>query len=137
MTLWFADASLLIAVGDPQDPHHEGAARLLTGADPIATLDLAYYEVVNVAVRSWGDRDAAQRLGATVEALSHDGGLVQVDAALAADAAALADRHSLSAYDAAYVAGAAKLGAQLVSCDIRDLVDKQLAVAPEQAVESR
>jgi len=38
--------------------------------------------------------------------------------------------HDLSAYDAAYVAAAAAAGAQLVSCDVRDLVSKALAQLP-------
>ncbi len=38
-------------------------------------------------------------------------------------------------YDAGYVAGAASAGAQPVSCDLRDLVNRHLAVTPQQAVQ--
>lgn len=42
-------------------------------------------------------------------------------------------QHSLTAYDAAYVAAARRNGWQLVSLDLRDLVSKGLAVTPDDA----
>lgn len=48
--------------------------------------------------------------------------------------ARLAIEHELSAYDAAYVAGAAETGARLVRCDVRDLVSRGLAIVPVEAV---
>lgn len=57
------DASVLLACEDPDDDHHEHAVRLLTGPDPLATLDLAYYEVTNVAVRVWRDRAPTRSSG--------------------------------------------------------------------------
>lgn len=136
MTTWFADASVLLSADDADDEQHDAARRLLTGAEPVATLDLAYYEVSNVAIRAWHDPDAARRLRGVVQALSEDGGLVRADEALAAEATAIAERHGLSVYDAAYVAGARAVGAQLVSCDIRDLVSRDLALTPQQACQA-
>lgn len=136
MTVWFADASVLLAREDTEDDQHDAARRLLSDRVPLATLDLAFYEVSNVAVRAWRDVDAARRLRGLVEALADDGGLVRVDETLAAAAIAIAEREGLSVYDAAYVAGAQAAGARLVSCDLRDLVSRDLAVTPRQACEA-
>lgn len=133
MTSWLADASVLLAREDADDEHHNHARLLLERPEPIATLDLAYYEVTNVAVRAWNDVAAARRLRGIVAALEADGGLVRADEALIAAAADLASTYTLSAYDAAYVAAAAAIGARLVSCDIRDLVSTGLALSPEEA----
>ncbi|MGH9093192.1 MAG: type II toxin-antitoxin system VapC family toxin, partial [Acidimicrobiales bacterium] len=115
MNLRVLDASVLLASEDPDDEHHEHAVRLLTGPDPLATLDLAYYEVTNVAVRVWRDRAAADRLRERIVALGGDGGLIRADAPLLSSAAAIAEKHGISAYDAAYVAGARRSESQLVS----------------------
>ncbi|MGI8411299.1 MAG: type II toxin-antitoxin system VapC family toxin [Solirubrobacteraceae bacterium] len=127
------DASVLLAREDGDDDQHEAAGRLLAGEVTLATLDLAFYEVGNVAVRAWRDVQAARRLHGLVNALAADGGLVRVDEALIARAVRIADTEALSVYDAGYVAGAASIGAQLVSCDLRDLVSRNLAVTPRQA----
>jgi predicted nucleic acid-binding protein len=137
VTVWFADASVLLSREDADDDQHDAARRLLSGEVAVATLDLAYYEVTNVAVRAWRDPDAARRLGGLVAALADDGGVVRVDAGLIAEATQIAERHDLSVYDAAYVAGARAAGAQLVSCDQRDLVSRDLALTPEQAGAAR
>lgn len=131
---WLADASVLLAREDAEDAHHDAARQLLGGSEPVATLDLAYYEVTNVAVRAWRDRSAARRLQGVVSALAGDGGLVRADEALLAAAADLATMHELSAYDAAYVAAATTIGARLVSCDLRDLVSRGLALSPTDVV---
>lgn len=128
------DASVLLACEDADDENHADAVRLLGAPDPLAGLDLSYYEVTNVAVRSWRDRAAADRLRQRVAALADDGGLVRADASLLADAAVIAEEHGLSAHDAAYVAAARQVGAELVSCDVRDLVPRGLAVLPGDAV---
>ena len=70
-----------------------------------------------------------------IDAISDAGGLVRIDPALATHMTGLSDRHGLSAYDAAYVAGAARVGATLVSCDVRDLVEPGHAITPQQACE--
>ncbi len=124
---------MLLAREDADDDQHEAARQLLAGDATLATLDLAYYEVGNVAVRAWRDVDAAGRLRGLVDAIADDGGLVRVDEALIAHAVRIADTNGLSVYDAGYVAGAAIAGAQLVSCDLRDLVSRNLAVTPRQA----
>ncbi len=133
MTFWFIDASVLLAREDADDGQHEAARELLAGNATLATLDLAYYEVGNVAIRAWHDVPAATRLQGLVAAIAADGGLVRADEPLVAHAVRVADAEGLSVYDAGYVAGAASAGAQLVSCDLRDLVNRGLAVTPEQA----
>jgi len=130
---WFIDASVLLAREDADDDQHEAARELLAGDASLATLDLAYYEVGNVAVRAWRDVQAAARLQGIVAAIAADGGLVRAEETLIAHAVRIADTEGLSVYDAGYVAGAASAGAQLVSCDLRDLVNRGLAVTPQQA----
>ncbi len=134
MNLWLIDASILLACEDPDDEHHHDCRRLLAGDDPLATLDLAFYEVTNVAVRSWRDHPAARRLRSRVTAVADDAGLVRVDAQLLEGAAAIAEEHGISVYDAAYVAAARAVSGRLVSCDVRDLVSRGLAVLPRLAV---
>ncbi|MGA7088396.1 MAG: PIN domain-containing protein [Candidatus Dormiibacterota bacterium] len=134
MKLWFVDASVLLAREDPDDSNHLDAIRLLAGADSVATLDLAFYEVTNVALRSWRDRSAAHRLCERVAAVADDGGLIRAEAPLLASAAIIAEEHGISAYDAAYVAAARASNSQLVSCDVRDLVSRRLACLPRDAM---
>lgn len=133
MNLWLIDASVLLASEDADDAHHADALRLLSGEDPLATLDLAFYEVTNVAIRAWRDPAAAERLRERVVALAEDGGLMRADADLLQSAATIAGDHGISAYDAAYVAAARRAGARLVSCDARDLVTRDLACFPATA----
>lgn len=132
----FLDASVLLAAEDLDDAHHAAAADVLTGGS-LATLDLAAYEVTNVAERAWGDSNAGKRLRDRVWAIAELGTLVRADTALLDRAADLAHEHVLSAYDAAYVAGAERVGATLVSCDERDLVSKGLAQSPASALTDR
>jgi predicted nucleic acid-binding protein len=131
---WFLDAGVLLARADAADSQHRFASALLRVPDPLSTLDLAYYEVVNVALRGWRDAALAGDLRRAVATIDRDGGLVRMDEPLAAATAELAERHGLSAYDAAYVAAAGRLGVPLVSCDVRDLVEPGLAVTPAQAL---
>lgn len=137
MTVWFVDASVVLASEDSDDENYAAAGQLLRGDEPLATLDLAFYEVTNVAVRMWRDLLAAYRLGERVAAVADDGGLIRADTALLSRAAAVAEEHSISVYDAAYVAAARGWGAQLVSCDVRDLVSRRLARLPGDAVLGR
>ncbi len=137
MNLWLLDASVLLASEDPDDIHHGDASQLLEGGDPLATLDLAFYEVTNVATRSWRDGSAAHRLSERIAAVANDGGLVRVDASLIAHATTIVEEHGISAYDAAYVAAARASNGQLVSCDVRDLVSRGLALLPGDAVSSQ
>ena len=134
MTTWLVDASVLLSREDADDPNHPDARRLLEGSSPVATLDLAYYEVTNVAIRRWGDSQAATRLRGVVAAIEEDGGLIRANESLLGAAANLASTHDLSGYDAAYVAAASAAGARLVSCDVRNLVSVGLAVSPGAVV---
>lgn len=133
MSGWFLDASVLLASEAPEDDNHRSARILLTGSDALATLDLAFYEVANVAIRAWRDPLAAGRLCERVTALADDGGVVRADPELIAAAAALAAEHGISVYDAAYVVGARITASELVSCDLRDLVKRGLARLPRDA----
>ena len=125
----FLDASVLLAAEDLDDRNHPAASALLrTGA--LGTLELAVYEATNVAEVRWGDPEASRRLRERVWAIAELGALVRVDRALAERSAELARQHTISVYDAAYVAGAERLGAPLASCDERDLVSHGLAKLP-------
>ena len=134
MTGWFLDASVLLASEDPDDANHSDARRLLEGKDQLATLDLAFYEVTNVAITAWNDVAAARRLRGLIAAVSDDGGLIRADPALLEAATELALSHGISAYDAAYVAAASAARATLVSTDARDLVARGLARLPADAL---
>jgi predicted nucleic acid-binding protein len=133
--LTFLDASVLLAAEDLDDANHDAAAALLkTGA--LSTLDLAIYEVTNVAEVRWRDPAASIRLQERVWAIAELGILVRADQPLAERAAQIARQHGLSAYDAAYVAGAERLGVPLASCDQRDLISRGLARAPADLLSS-
>jgi predicted nucleic acid-binding protein len=134
MKTWFLDASVLLARGDADDLNHDAARQLLEGEVAVATLDLAFYEATNVAIAAWKDPAAAQKLREVIAAVANDAGLVRVDASLIGAAAELADEHGISVYDAAYVAAATACGAQLVSCDMRDIVSRHLAITPADAL---
>jgi len=134
VTTLLLDASVLLAAFDPEDDHHEPARALLEDDQAtLATLDLARYEVVNVAVRAWRSPESVAPLLAVVERLADDGGVLESTGALLARAAELAEHHTISVYDAAYAAAAGDAGYRLVSCDERDLVSKGLAAFPANA----
>lgn len=125
------DASVLLAAFDPEDDHHEPARVLLEeDAVTLATLDLARYEVANVAVRAWRAPESVAPLLAVVDKLADDGGVLLSTDSLLTRAAEIAERHTISVYGAAYAAAADEGGHRLVSCDQRALVSKGLAVLP-------
>ncbi|MFI4991882.1 MAG: PIN domain-containing protein [Solirubrobacterales bacterium] len=131
MSTLLLDASVILAAFDGDDALHKPARALLgDSAVTLATLDLARYEVTNVAIRAWRVPKLVSPLLEAIERISKDGGVLLSTIALLARAAQLAEEHTLSAYDAAYVAAAAQTGGTLVSCDIRDLVAKGLARTP-------
>ncbi len=131
MTTLLLDASVLLAAFDPEDEHHDPARALLEDDEAtLATLDLARYEVTNVAVRAWRAPETVSSLLAVIEKLADDGGVLPSANTLLARAAEIAERHAISVYDAAYAAAAEDTGHRLVSCDERDLVPKGLAVLP-------
>jgi predicted nucleic acid-binding protein len=133
MTILLLDASVLLAAFDPDDDHHAEARALLEDEEAaLATLDLARYEVANVAVRAWRAPESVAPLLAAIERLGEDGGVVASTAALLTRAAEIAEQHGISAYDAAYVAAGDEAGLRLVSCDERDLVSRGLAALPAE-----
>jgi predicted nucleic acid-binding protein len=128
------DASVILAAFDSDDALHGQSQALLADPDvTLTTLDLARYEVANVAVRGWCELERVVPLLEAIDRISGDGGIVSSTTSLLSHAAKLADEHTISVYDAAYVAAADQSGGTLVSCDIRDLVDKGLANSPATA----
>jgi hypothetical protein len=83
-----------------------------------------------VAVRGWCELGRVAPLLEAIDRISNDGGVMPSTTTLLSTAAKLADEHTSSVYDAAYVAAAYQAGGTLVSCDIRDLVSKGLASSP-------
>lgn len=131
MTTLLLDASVLLAAFDPEDDHYRPSRALLVDdGTTLATLDLARYEVTNVAIRAWRAPDTVAPLLAAIERIADDGGVVVSTAELLERAAEMAEQHGISVYDAAYAAAAAQADRQLVSCDDRDLVSKGLATHP-------
>jgi predicted nucleic acid-binding protein len=125
------DASVILAAFDSDDALHGPSQALLADPDvTLTTLDLARYEVANVAVRGWCELGRVAPLLEAIDRISGDGGVVPSTTSLLSRAAKLADEHTISVYDAAYVAAADQGGGTLVSCDIRDLVSKGLASSP-------
>jgi predicted nucleic acid-binding protein len=125
------DASVLLAAFDPDDGNHVASASLLRSSDAsLSTLDLARYEVANVAVRSWRALESVPALLAAIERISADGGTVESTSLILQSAADLAEEFGISVYDAAYVAASRDLGHRLISCDHRDLVGNGLAHLP-------
>lgn len=81
-------------------------------------LDLAVYEVGNVLARAlrWAADDVADQLD---DLLAITGPPLVMTRGWLRDAAALAEQHTLSFYDASWAATAAALGVRLVSADRR------------------
>jgi predicted nucleic acid-binding protein len=125
------DASAILAAFDSDDDLHESARSILTDpAVTLTTLDLARYEVANVAIRAWRTPARVTPLLEAIDRISSDGGVLLSTSALLTRAAQLAEEHTISVYDAAYVAAASQTGGTLVSCDTRDLIGKGLASGP-------
>lgn len=131
--LLLLDANVWVASGMPDNPSFQQASTLTQGGAPVAALDLTLYEVINVVAGRYRQPEHAQRLvQAILRTCSRD--LLRVDHAFGDEVAEVVAEHSLTAYDAAYVAAARRNGWQLVSLDVRDLVSKGLAVTPDAAV---
>jgi predicted nucleic acid-binding protein len=134
VTTLLLDASVILASFDCDDVHHGAAAQILR--DPhvtLTTLDLARFEVANVAVRAWRDPAIVAELLDAIDRISDDGGVIASTRDLLAASARLADEHMISVYDAAYVAASRRGDHALVSCDTRDLISRRLAVTPSDA----
>ncbi len=135
MTHLLIDTSILIkwfhreGEGDV-DPARALRAAHVRGDVEAHILDLATYEVGNVLIRAlrWTARDAADQLDDLREIL---GPTLALTPSGIRDAAALAESHALSFYDAAWAAGARELGIALISAD-RRLLATGLAESPIQ-----
>jgi predicted nucleic acid-binding protein len=127
------DASTILAAFDRDDRNHKAAGALLADSEvTLVTLDLARYEVANVAIRAWRDPGLVPRLLETIDQIAGDGGVLGSSTVLLGRAAELAEEHGVSVYDAAYVATTTEGERTLVSCDTQDLVSKGLANTPEE-----
>lgn len=132
MTPLLLDSGVWIASQNAENTHH-GAAVALLGSDRRCTaLDLTLYEVSNVAIRTWRDRERAEIMARLVSATCADA-LVRIDDTVVGEAIDVADEHGISFYDATYAAVSQLNGWTLVSTDIRDLVSRGLAITPEEA----
>ncbi|MHB1975065.1 MAG: hypothetical protein ACYCR4_12425 [Acidimicrobiales bacterium] len=49
MSFWLVDASVFLAAEDRDDASFAAASRLFVGSEPLATLDLAFYDAAYVA----------------------------------------------------------------------------------------
>ncbi len=123
------DASVLVAAVDVDDTAHGESLGLVSSGQPLAILDLTLYEIQNAALRFREEANAAL-LHEFAWGIAELGQLVRVDAALSTAIRHTARRLQLTAYDAAYVAAAAALGADLASCDVGDLVGPGYAKLP-------
>jgi predicted nucleic acid-binding protein len=127
------DASVWVAARDPEDRFHAEAREIVIDfSRPVAAMDLTFYEVANVmGTRRKQPREARYLLQMLVTRCGED--IVTADADLIDSAIDVASEYGLTAYDAAYVAAARRHDWTLVSADIKDLVSKSLAVAPDGA----
>ena len=91
-------------------------------------LDLAMYEVGNILTRAlrWTAADVADQLDDITAIV---GAPIMMEQGWLRDAAALAETHMLSFYDASWAAAAGALGVSLVSAD-RQLLAAGLAETP-------
>ena len=133
MSTLLLDASTILAAFDREDRNHKAAGALLADSEvTLVTLDLARYEVANVAIRAWRDPGLVPRLLETIDQIAGDGGVLGSSTVLLGRAAELAEEHGISVYDAAYVAATTEGERILVSCDTQDLISKGLASTPEE-----
>lgn len=126
------DASVWVALADPRETFHDQAKAIVSSSLELTALDLTLFEVANAVGVRMGNQARAKRIGSILFSRCKDH-LVRVDLELMGEAVEIASEHGLTAYDAAYVAAARRNGWTLVSADIRDLVSKGLAVAPDAA----
>lgn len=128
------DASVWVAAKDGSDRYFESSRALAVSPDvPVAALDLTLYEITNaLGVRRGRIQEAASMCRLVMGRCGEE--LLSIDLGLVEAALELSATHGLTAYDAAYVAAAARNGWALVSGDIADLVSKGLAIAPDAAL---
>jgi predicted nucleic acid-binding protein len=127
------DAGVWVAARDPEDHFHSAArAMVLDFSQPVAALDLTFYEIANVMASRKKQAGEARSLLRTLEVRCGDD-IVTAGAQAVDPALDIAIEHGLTAYDAAYVAAAQRYGWTLVSTDVADLVSRGLAVTPDAA----
>jgi predicted nucleic acid-binding protein len=118
-----------VAATDEDDRYYTPARGIMVAGGELAVLDLTLYEVANVVTRRFNA--AAPATAAVHAVLATSRQVVRVDADTIADTVGIAAEHGLTAYDAAYVAVARRYGWTLVSTDLKDLVSRDLALAPD------
>lgn len=132
--MYLVDASAWVTLVESQSAHRDAVMSLVRERGPtLGALDLTLYEVGNAIGVKQGNRGEASRVIRLIERCCRDR-ILAVDPDLLDAALNLAAEHGLTAYDAAYVAAARRLGSTLVSTDLADLVSKGLAIAPDAAV---
>jgi predicted nucleic acid-binding protein len=124
------DASVWVASLDKDDRFYDSARKIVMGDSQLVALDLTLYEVANAVMHRF---KATAPVSAAVRAVLTACGEqpVRIDADTIAATADIAAEHGLTAYDAAYVATARRHGWTLVSVDLKDLVSRKLALAPD------
>lgn len=127
------DASVWVAASHPEEAHHHAAEAVVESSELLAALDLTLFEVANAVGAKRQEPHRAGHLCGAILARCRNR-FVRVDRDLVDLSLELAVEHGLTAYEAAYVAAARRNDWTLVSTDIRDLVSKGLAVAPDAAV---
>lgn len=136
MTDLVCDTSVVLKwFHDEGEPDVEDARRLLaahrSGSITAWVLDLTFYELGNVLLRalSWPATDAADQL----DDLRSICGVLPVTAADLRTAAELAERHTLTFYDAVYASAALSRGSALATTD-KALLDAGAGESPEAIV---
>lgn len=135
MSTLLLDAGVWVGAVDASDPFHDSARSLVFAFDrPVAAMDLTLYEVANVlgVRKEW--RREARYVSELILKRCGPRRFVRPEPSLMDLATSIAAEHSLSAYDASYVAAADVNGWTLVSADIAGLVSRGLAVTPDAAV---
>jgi predicted nucleic acid-binding protein len=131
---WIVDASVALKWFLPVEREPEGElARAAIGRLALRTTTLAEYEIGNILVRGagWTAVQLSEALSLLREICGEPVSLLTGDHRRVAD---VAREHSLTFYDASYVAIAARTGRRLLSAD-RDLLAPQLACSLSQALE--
>jgi predicted nucleic acid-binding protein len=123
------DAGVWVAATDEDDRYYASSRAITLADNKLAVLDLTLYEVANVVTRRF--KAAAPATAALHAVLAASGLVVCVDADTIADTVGVAAEHGLTAYEAAYVAAARSYDWTLVSTDIKGLIGRGLAVAPD------
>jgi predicted nucleic acid-binding protein len=129
--LLLLDAGVWVAAVDPEDRYHSASRSILTTSIlPVAALDLTLHEVTNVLSARKQQHDLARRMCRVIlERCGED--VAHVDAQLAEETVTVITEYGLTAYDAAYLAVARRYVWTLISTDIKDLVSRGLALAPD------